>query len=61
MAFQISKQVIITWGPVVQSIISLTKLLVEDSLSLNLLKKSIAVVFLAEKLHGAFAMQNLIL
>ena len=37
-------------GPVVQSIFSLTKSLVEHLLSLALLTKSIAVLFIAEKL-----------
>ena len=42
-------------GTVVQSIDSLTKLLVEDSLSLTGLIKSVVVIFFAEKLYGAFA------
>ena len=37
-------------GSVVQSIVSLTKLLVYDSLGLTVLTKSVAKIFLAEKL-----------
>ena len=47
-------------GPVVQSIFSLTKSLVEHLLSLALLTKSIAVLFIAEKLWEAFALQKLL-
>ena len=45
-------------GPVVQSVISLTKSLVEDSLSLRVLTKSIVAVFLAEKLLRTFTGQK---
>ena len=47
-------------APVVQSIVSLTKLFVEDLLSLTRIAKSFAVVFFAEKLLGAFALQKLL-
>ena len=44
-------------GLVVRSIVSLTKSLVKNSLNLTVLTKWIAVIiFLAEKLSGAFAL-----
>ena len=42
-------------GPVVQSIVSLTKSLVSDSLSLLVRLKSSVLIFFAEKMWGAFA------
>ena len=42
-------------GPVVQSIVSLTKSLVNDSLSLLVCLKSSVLIFFAEKMRGAFA------
>ena len=42
--------ILVNQGPVVQSVVSLTKSLVEDLLSPIILKKSIAVRFFAEKL-----------
>ena len=47
-------------GPVVQSIVSLTKSLVNDSLSLLVRLKSSVLIFFAEKLWGAFALQKLL-
>ena len=45
----------------VQRVITLMKLVVEDSLSLTVLTKSVAVIFFfAEKLLGAFALQKLL-
>ena len=44
-------------GPVVQSIVSFTKLLVNDSLSLLVRLKSSVLIFFAEKMWGAFALQ----
>ena len=41
-------------GPVVQSIVSLTKSLVSDSLSLLVRIKSSVLIFFAEKMRGAF-------
>ena len=41
-------------GPVVQSIVSLTKLLVNDSLSLLVRLKSSVLVFFAEKIGSVF-------
>ena len=41
-------------GPVVQSIVSLTKSLVNDSLSLLVRLKSGLLIFFAEKMRGAF-------
>ena len=41
-------------GPVVQSIVSLTKSLVNDSLSLLVCLKSSVLIFFAEKMRGAF-------
>ena len=46
-------------GPVVQSIVSLTKSLVNDSLSLLVRLKSNVLIFFAEKMWGAFAMQKM--
>ena len=43
-------------GPVVQSIVSLTKSLVNDSLSLLVRLKSSVLIFFAEKMRGAFAL-----
>ena len=43
-------------GPVVQSILSLTKSLVNDSLSLLVRLKSSVLIFFAEKMRGAFAL-----
>ena len=40
-------------GPVVQSIVSLTKSLVSDSLSLLVCLKSSVLIFFAEKMWGA--------
>ena len=46
-------------GPVVQSIVSLTKSLVNDSLSLLVRLKSSVLIFFAEKkMRGAFALQS---
>ena len=45
-------------GPVVQSIVSLTKSLVNDSLSLLVRLKSSVLIFFAEKMWGAFALQK---
>lgn len=42
-------------GPVVKSIISLTKSVVEDSLSLPVHMESLVLTFFVEKLSGAFA------
>ena len=42
-------------GPVVQSFVSLTKLLVNDSLSLLVHLTSSVLIFFAEKMWGAFA------
>ena len=42
-------------GPVVQSIVSLTKSLANDSLSLLVRLKSSVLIFFAEKMWGAFA------
>ena len=47
-------------GPVVQSIVSLTKSLVNDSLSLLVRLKSSVLIFFAEKMWGAFALQKLL-
>ena len=47
-------------GPVVQSIVSLTKLLVNDSLSLLVRLKSSVLICFAEKMRGAFALQKLL-
>ena len=47
-------------GPVVQSIISLMKSLVNDSLSLLVRLKSSVLIFFAEKMWGAFALQKLL-
>ena len=47
-------------GPVVQSIVSLTKSLVNDSLSLLVCLKSSVLIFFAEKMWGAFAVQKLL-
>ena len=47
-------------GPVVQSIVSLTKSLVNDSLSLLVSLKSSVLIFFAEKMRGAFALQKLL-
>ena len=47
-------------GPVVQNIISLTKSLVNDSLSLLVCLKSSVLIFFAEKMWGAFALQKLL-
>ena len=47
-------------GPVVQSIVSLTKSLVSDSLSLLVHLKSSVLIFFAEKMGGAFALQKLL-
>ena len=46
--------------PVVQSIVSLTKLLVNDLLSLLVRLKSSVLIFFAEKMWGAFAVQKLL-
>ena len=46
-------------GPVVQSIVSLTKSLIKDSLSLLECIKSSAQTFFANKMRGAFALQKL--
>ena len=46
-------------GPVVQSIVSLTKSLVNDSLSLLVCLKSSVLIFFAEKMWGTFALQKL--
>ena len=43
-------------GTVVQSIVSLTKSLVNDSLSLLVRLKSSVLIFFAEKMRGAFAL-----
>ena len=47
-------------GPVVQSILSLTKSLVNDSFSLLVRLKSSVLIFFAEKMRGAFALQKLL-
>ena len=47
-------------GPVVQSIVSLTKSLVNDSLSLLMRLKLSVLIFFAEKMWGAFAVQKLL-
>ena len=47
-------------GPVVQSIVSLTKLLVNDSLRLLVRLKSSELIFFAKKMRGAFALQKLL-
>ena len=47
-------------GPVVQSIVSLTKSLVNDSLSLLVRLKSSVLISFAEKMWGAFALQKLL-
>ena len=47
-------------GPVVQSIVSLTKSLVNDLLSLLVRLKSSVLIFFAEKMRGAFALQKLL-
>ena len=49
-------------GPVVKSIVSLATLLVVDLLSLTVVIKSVAIIFFADKLCGAFAfaMQKLL-
>ena len=46
-------------GPVVQGIISLMKLLADNSLSFRVFTKLIALILFAEKLFEAFAMQKL--
>ena len=46
-------------GPVVQSVVSLTKSLVNDSLSLLVRLKSSVLIFFAEKMGGAFALQKM--
>ena len=45
-------------GPVVQSIVSLTKSLVSDSLSLLVRLKLSVLIFFAEKMRGAFALKT---
>ena len=47
-------------GPVVQSIVSLMKSLVNDSFSLLVRLKSSVLIFFAEKMWGAFALQKLL-
>ena len=47
-------------GPVVQSIVSLTKSLVNDSLSLLVRLKSSVLILFAENMRGAFALQKLL-
>ena len=47
-------------GPVIQSIVSLTKSFVSDSLSLLVRLKSSVLIFFAEKMWGAFALQKLL-
>ena len=47
-------------GPGVQSIISLMKSLVKDLLSLLVHIKSSVLIFFAEKVRGAFALQKLL-
>ena len=46
-------------GPVEQSIVSLSTSLVKDMVRRKALTKSVVVIFNAEKLWGAFALQNL--
>ena len=46
--------------PVVQNIVSLTKSLVNDSLSLLVRLKSSVLIFFAEKMRGAFALLVLV-
>ena len=43
-------------GPVVQSVVSLTKSLVKGLLSLTVLTKSASIIFFAEKLGVTFAL-----
>ena len=47
-------------APVVQSFVSLTKSLVSDSLSLLVHLTSSVLIFFAEKMWGAFALQKLL-
>ena len=47
-------------GPVVQSIVSLTKSLVNDSLSLLVRLKSSVLIYFAEKMWGALELQKLL-
>ena len=48
-------------GPVVQSIVNLTKVLGKGSLSHTVHTKFTAVIFFAEKLLGAFVLQMLLI
>lgn len=45
----------ISWALIAQSIVTLSKSLVEDSLSLKILKKSVVVIFFAKKIVRSFS------
>ena len=59
MVETVSKISVANQGLVVQSIVSVIKLLVKDRLSLIVLTKPIVVIFFVEKLEGSFALHQL--